>query len=146
MLAGINRSQTSQQRSLTQNYATYNEKKLILKTQVLSPHQLAEEGPWISTAAIAHDWGTPIKLFCSVRGKKSNNFSLKFTRFGNCRLRHLQELLQGSSGVPPNPGFILLALQYSQMICYFSKTPLRSWAELHTGRTCPWHSFQHFIN
>lgn len=145
MLAGINRSQTSQQRSLTQNNATYNEKKLILKTQVLSPHQLAEEGLWISTAAIAHNWGTPIELFCSVRGKKSN-FSLKFTRFGNCQLRHLQELLQGSSGVPPNPGFILLALQYSQMICYFSKTPLRSWAELQTGRTCPWHSFQHFIN
>lgn len=41
-------------------------------------------------------------------------------------------MLQGSSWVPPNPGFILLALQYSQMICYFSKPPLRSWAELQT--------------
>lgn len=113
-------------------------KKLIIKTLVLSPHQLAEEGLWISTAVIAHDWGTPIKLFCSVRGKNSSNFSLKFIRFGNCRLRHLQELLRGSSWVPPNPGFILLALQYSQMIWYFSKTPLRSWAELQSGRTCPW--------
>lgn len=122
------------------------QKRLILKTLVLSPHQ---EGLWMSTTVISHDWDTPIKLglsFAVYRENNSDNFLLNFTVFCNCQLRHLQELLQGSLWVTPNPGFILLALQYSQMICYSSEPPLRSWAELQTGRIYHWHSYQDFMD
>lgn len=60
------------------------QKRLILKTLVHSPHQ---EGLWMSRAVISHDWDTPIKLglsFAVHRENNSDNFLLNFTVFGNC--------------------------------------------------------------